>query len=51
MLSLDHQFKWQNIAMNDPEVVKKNRSKKFAYLLGVVALVVYLFTMYSIWKG
>lgn len=37
--------------VDDPEVVRKNRSKKLAYLVGGVALVLYLLSMYAIWKG
>jgi uncharacterized membrane protein len=37
--------------MIDPEVARKNRSKKIAYLVGSVAFVLYLFSIYSIWKG
>lgn len=37
--------------INDPEVVRKNRSKKLAYVVGGVAFVLYLLSMYTIWKG
>jgi hypothetical protein len=36
--------------MDNSEVEKKNRSKKIAYVLGGIALVWYVVSMFTVWN-